>query len=92
MPQTQRQLRSPFIAGGETEMANRALLDEQLRKRVEPRITLEQLLMLIERKHSSANCSIFLQQISALAEFRKANLFGLQARFGIADQTREIRL
>lgn len=72
-------LRSPFIAGGETEMANRALLDEQLRKQAEPRITLEQLLMLIKRKHSSANCSIFLQQISALAEFRKANLFGLQA-------------
>ncbi|MCK5436033.1 MAG: PD-(D/E)XK nuclease family protein, partial [Nitrosomonadaceae bacterium] len=39
----------------------------------------EQLLMLIKRKHSSANCSIFLQQISALAELRKANLFGLQA-------------
>lgn len=74
-----RMLRSPFLAGGETEMANRALLDEQLRKRAEPRITLEQLLMLIERKHSSANCPIFLQQISVLAEFRKANLFGLQA-------------
>jgi len=74
-----RMLRSPFLAGGDTEMANRALLDEQLRKRAEPRITLEQLLMLIKRKHSSANCPIFLQQISALAEFRKANLFGLQA-------------
>ena len=74
-----RILRSPFLVGGETEMTNRALLDEQLRKRAEPRITLEHLLMLIERKHSSANCSIFIQQISALAEFRKANLFGVQA-------------
>ena len=38
-------LRSPFLVGGDTEMSNRALLDEQLRKRVEPRITLEHLLI-----------------------------------------------
>ena len=72
-------LRSPFLVGGEIEMTSRALLDEQLRKRVEPRITLEHLLILIERKQSSANCPILMQQISALAEFRKENLFGMQA-------------
>ena len=71
-------LRSPFLAGGEVEMTNRALLDEQLRKRAEPIITLERLLNLSRREQSSANCPIFIQKISALAEFRKANLFGLQ--------------
>ncbi len=72
-------LRSPFLVGGEIEMTNRALLDEQLRKKVEPKIMLEHLLMLIERKQSSVNCPILMQQISALAEFRKENLFGMQA-------------
>ncbi len=72
-------LRSPFLAGGEVEMTNRALLDGQLRKRVEPIITLERLLNLSKREKSSANCPIFIQQISILAEFRKANLFGVQA-------------
>lgn len=72
-------LRSPFLAGGEVEMTNRALLDEQLRKRAEPIITLEHLINLSKSEQSSANCPIFIQQISALAEFRKANLFGLQA-------------
>ena len=72
-------LRSPFLVGGEIEMTNRALLDEQLRKRVEPRIMLEHLLMLIERIQSSVSCPILMQQISALVEFRKEKLFGLQA-------------
>ena len=71
-------LRSPFLVGGDTEMSNRALLDEQLRKRVESRITLEHLLMLIERNQSNANCPILMQQISALAKFRKENLSGMQ--------------
>jgi probable DNA repair protein len=72
-------LRSPFLVGGQTEMANRALLDEQLRKRAEPRIALEHLLILIKGTHRDINCPIFLQQISALAEYRKENLFGMQA-------------
>ena len=71
-------LRSPFLVGGEIEMTNRALLDEQLRKIVEPRITFEHLLMLIERKQGSVNCPILMQQISALVEFRKENLSSLQ--------------
>lgn len=71
-------LQSPFLVGGEIEMANRALLDEQLRKIVEPKISFEHLLMLIKHKQSSANCPIFMRQISTLAEFRK-NLFGMKA-------------
>ena len=72
-------LRSPFLAGGESEMTNRALLDEKLRKRVEPRITLKDLLVLIQRKQNSKNCPILMQQVSSLVEFRKENLFGMQA-------------
>lgn len=74
-------LRSPFIVGGETEMSNRARLDAQLRKRAEPVITLERLLMLIEREQGNggASCPMLLQGLSALAEFRKASLFGAQA-------------
>lgn len=71
-------LRSPFLGGGETEMVNRARLDAQLRKRAEPMITLERLLILIEREHDGASCPILVQALSALAEFRKAKLFGLQ--------------
>jgi ATP-dependent helicase/nuclease subunit B len=72
-------LRSPFLAGGESEMTNRALLDEQLRKRVEPRITLKELFVLIKCKQNSTNCPILMQQISSLVEFRKENLFVRQA-------------
>ena len=72
-------LRSPFLAGGESEMTNRALLDEQLRKGVEPRITLKELFALIHRKQNSTNCPILMQQISSLVEFRKENLFVRQA-------------
>ena len=72
-------LRSPFLAGGESEMTNRALLDEQLRKRVEPKITLKELFVLIHRKQNSTNCPILMQQISALVEFRKEKFSGMQA-------------
>ena len=70
-------LRSPFLVGGQAEMTNRALLDEQLRKRAEPRITLDHLLVLIKRTHSGINCPVFLQQILSLSKFRKENLFGM---------------
>lgn len=76
-----RLLRSPFLAGAEIEMSARAQLDAQLRKRAEPVITLERLLTLIriEQEHGGASCVILAQRLSALAEFRKANLFGAQA-------------
>ena len=77
-----RLLRSPFIAGGETEMTGRARLDAQLRKRAEPVMALDRLLTLIERNGMS--CPILVQRLSALAEFRKANLFGAQAPSALA--------
>ena len=72
-------LRSPFLAGGESEMTNRALLDEQLRKRVEPKITLKELFVLIHRKQNSTNCPILMQQISSLVRFREEKCSGMQA-------------
>lgn len=77
-------LRSPFLGGGETEMVNRARLDVQLRKRAEPMITLERLLILIEREHGGTSCPVLLQVLSTLAEFRKAKLFGSQTPSALA--------
>jgi ATP-dependent helicase/nuclease subunit B len=72
-------LRSPFLGGGETEMTHRARLDVQLRKRAEPMITLERLLILIKREHGETNCPVLVQALAALAAFRKEKLFGSQA-------------
>jgi len=71
-----RLIRSPFIAGAESEAARRARLDAWLRKRAEPAVTLERLLALIA--HADAGCPLLAQRLAALAEFRKARLFGGQ--------------
>ena len=83
-------LRSPFLGGGETEMVNRARLDAQLRKRAEPMITLERLLILIEREHGEVSCPILVHGLSALAEFRKAKLFGSQPPSMLARAVSEV--
>jgi probable DNA repair protein len=72
-------LRSPFLSGGETEMAQRARLDAQLRNHAEPVITLERLLALIEREHEGKSCPVLARVLSAYAEFRKVKLLGSQA-------------
>ena len=71
--------RSPFLAGGEAEMARRARLDVALRKRAEPVVTLDRLLTLVARERGEAGCPILAQRLSALAEFRKTHLFGAHA-------------
>ncbi|MGH8685551.1 MAG: PD-(D/E)XK nuclease family protein [Nitrosospira sp.] len=83
-------LRSPFLGGGETEMVNRARLDAQLRKRAEPIITLERLLILTEREHGEVSCPILVHGLSALAEFRKAKLFGSQPPSMLARAVSEV--
>ena len=72
-----RLIRSPFLAGSESEFARRGRLDAQLRERAEPAVTLDRLLALIER--ADAGCPVLAQRLAALAEFRKARLFGGQA-------------
>lgn len=71
-----RLVRSPFIAGAETEFAPRARLDARLRKCAEPVITLDRLLTLIERDGTS--CPMLSARVAALAEFRRAHLFAAQ--------------
>ena len=72
-----RLLRSPFIAGAETERSARALLDIELRGRVEPAVTLEGLQSLLVRH--GTDCQQLARLLTALAEFRKNRLFGTQA-------------
>ena len=67
-------LRSPFLAGGEAEMGQRALLDARIRRYVEPVITLERLITLVQQKGSQANCPVLLQRLSALVAFRQTEL------------------
>ncbi len=72
-----RVLRSPFIAGAETERTARARLDVELRGRVEPAVTLERLQYLVARH--GADCPRLVRHLTVLAEFRKNRLFGTQA-------------
>ena len=68
-------VRSPFIAQGESESLARAKLDATLRRRAEPALTLERLLVLL-RSHASQKVPVLQQKLETLAEFRKARLFG----------------
>ncbi len=67
-------LRSPFLAGGETEMNQRALLDAQIRQYADPVMTLEQLVALIRRVDKSASCPILMQRLSVLLSFSQTKL------------------
>ena len=71
-----RLIRSPFLAGAESEFARRARLDARLRERAEPVVTLDRLLALMD--HENAGCPVLAQRLAALADFRKARLFGGQ--------------
>ncbi|OGA24968.1 MAG: DNA repair protein [Betaproteobacteria bacterium RIFCSPLOWO2_02_FULL_67_26] len=71
-----RLIRSPFLAGADAELTRRARLDAGLRKRAEPVVTLDRLLALITSE--DAACPVLAQRLVALAEFRKARLFGGQ--------------
>jgi probable DNA repair protein len=71
-----RLIRSPFLAGAESEFARRARLDARLRERAEPVVTLDRLLALMD--HENAGCPVLAQRLAALADFRRARLFGGQ--------------
>lgn len=72
-----RILRSPFIAGAETERSGRALLDTGLRGLVEPTVTLDRLQNLIGRH--GADCPQLMRHLAAFIEIRRNRLFGTQA-------------
>ncbi|HBV21049.1 MAG TPA: DNA repair protein [Nitrosomonas sp.] len=76
-------LRSPFLRSGESEMNQRALLDVQLRQHAEPFITLEQLVMLIQRiedtgdgdhRNGELKCPMLIKSLLSLRAFRRHNL------------------
>jgi ATP-dependent helicase/nuclease subunit B len=71
-------LRSPFLGDGETEMFQRARLDAELRKRAEPRITIDRLLALIEREYENTACPALIKLLCDWAGFSKTALSGLQ--------------
>lgn len=71
-----RLIRSPFLAGADSELTQRARLDAWLRARAEPVVTLDRLLALIG--HEDAGCPVLARRLAALAGFRKARLFGGQ--------------
>ncbi len=71
-------VRSPFIAASEAEMSARARLDAWLRQRAEPIVTLDRLAALT-RRTDLPRCPVLTQRLTALAEFRKAKLFGAQS-------------
>jgi len=58
--QASRLIRSPFLGGAESEMAKRALLDAELRKKAPARVSLGKLIGLIER------CPVLRQRLEAL--------------------------
>jgi probable DNA repair protein len=66
-------LRSPFIAGAETELARRARCDAKLRRRAEPQVTLDRLL------RWTVDAPTLAELLEAYAAFRKARLFGAQS-------------
>jgi len=77
-------LRSPFLSGGETEMAERARLDTWLRRHAEATITLDQLLVLSGREHNKAQCPELIRVLSAFSSFSKTALAGSQKPSALA--------
>lgn len=72
-----RLIRSPFVAGGETERTARAALDAELRRHAEPRVTLERLRVMAGAY--GGDCPRLMHVLDVLGRFRKDRLFGAQA-------------
>ncbi len=70
-----RVLRSPFLAGAESESAVRARLDAALRKRAMDEVTLDGLVRLVTAP-SVPRASVLVERLGRLAEHRKPALFG----------------
>ena len=78
--QASRVIRSPFIAGAESEMQARARLDAELRKRCGPAVELDSLVRLAKSPRSP-RAPLLADRIERLAQFRKAGLFGTKPAF-----------
>jgi probable DNA repair protein len=71
--QASRLIRSPFIAGAESELQRRARLDARLRKRAEPIVTLERLVRMVD------DAPALVQRLGVYAQFRKTHLSGARS-------------
>ncbi len=70
-------IRSPFIAGGEPELHARARLDARLRRRAEPLVRLDRLVVQLDAAADGAPA--LARTLRRYAEFRKAHLFASRA-------------
>ena len=71
-------LRSPFIAGAESELHRRAILDARLRRRAEPVTALDRLAGMID------DAPLLAEKLRAYAEFRTNRLIDMQSPGGWA--------
>ncbi len=69
-----RLLRSPFLAGGESEMAARSRLDARLRSRAGTALTLDRLVGHLAAPHMP-RVPILAERLGELARFRRSDLF-----------------
>jgi probable DNA repair protein len=68
-----RLMRSPFVAGAETELARRARLDADLRRELPARVTLARIVGAIK------GCPSLRERFEALYNYASANLTGMQS-------------
>ena len=83
-------LRSPFLAGGETEMQQRALLDARIRHYAEPAITLERLFALITQAEGQASCPVLFQRLSELLQFLRTKMPKTESHYAYASIVMQI--
>ena len=70
-----RLIRSPFLDAAETELAARARVDAELRRRAPPSLSLDSLLRLMAAPNAP-RASVLLQRFTQLADYRRSDLFG----------------
>ena len=70
-----RLIRSPFLEAAESELAARARVDAELRRRAPTSLSLDVLLRLLGAPNAP-RAPVLMQRFAQLADFRKAELFG----------------
>lgn len=78
--QVSRVVRSPFIAGAESELGIRARLDARLRSRCAPRVSLDALLRLCSSPHSPRAATL----VGTLEEIAKLRQSAFMAKMGLS--------
>ncbi len=79
-------LRCPFLVGADEEMQQRAVLDQQLRRFVQPLMTLEGILEQVLRCRVAKLCPLLQQLLSDLVQFRRDQLSSRDCHIVYAQQ------